>query len=272
MLILLSPSKALDYESPLPPDWERGVQNGTLQASRPAFAREAGELIEVLRQFGPHQVANLMDLSDKLAALNVARYVSWSSRHTVRNAKPALFAFDGDVYDGLQARRMTSTQWAWANDHVRILSGLYGVLRPFDLLQPYRLEMGSALKNPRGKDLYQFWGDTITLHLKRDLARHKGKPRVVFNCASEEYFKAVKPRLLGAPVITPVFEEWRSGGYKVISFNAKRARGMFARYAMAKHPEDPMKLQSFNLDGYALDVSTSDVKTWRFRRSEGSAA
>jgi cytoplasmic iron level regulating protein YaaA (DUF328/UPF0246 family) len=132
--------------------------------------------------------------------------------------------------------------------------------------------MGSHLKNPRGKDLYQFWGDAITLHLKRELARHKGKARVVINCASEEYFKAVKPRLLGAPVITPVFEEWRGGGYKIISFNAKRARGMFARYAVARHPEDPFKLQSFNLDGYVLDACASDAQTWRFRRKEGSTA
>jgi cytoplasmic iron level regulating protein YaaA (DUF328/UPF0246 family) len=210
-----------------------------------------------------------MDLSDNLAALNVARYEAWRPKFTAKNSKQAVLAFNGDVYDGLEAKSLKPKDLEWAQDHVCILSGLYGVLRPLDWMQPYRLEMGTALTNLRGKNLYQFWGVSIAKHLNAQLA--KDKTPVVVNLASQEYFKAVDQKVLKARVIECVFEEYKGGKYKVISFFAKRARGLLARYAIQKHIQNPEKLKDFNLEGYAYEDSESDVNRWVFRRREEGA-
>jgi cytoplasmic iron level regulating protein YaaA (DUF328/UPF0246 family) len=208
-------------------------------------------------------------LSDNLAALNVARYEAWRPKFTAKNSKQAVLAFNGDVYDGLEAKSLKPNDLEWAQDHVCILSGLYGVLRPLDWMQPYRLEMGTALTNLRGKNLYQFWGASIAQHLNAQLA--KDKTPVVVNLASQEYFKAVDQKVLKARVIECVFEEYKGGKYKVISFFAKRARGLLARYAIQKHIQNPEKLKDFNLEGYAYEDSESDVNRWVFRRREKGA-
>jgi cytoplasmic iron level regulating protein YaaA (DUF328/UPF0246 family) len=204
-----------------------------------------------------------------LAALNVARYEAWRPKFTVKNSKQAVLAFNGDVYDGLDAKSLKPKDLEWAQDHVCILSGLYGVLRPLDWMQPYRLEMGTALTNLRGKNLYQFWGSSIAQHLNAQLA--KDKSPVVINLASQEYFKAVDQKVLKARVIECVFEDYKGGKYKVISFFAKRARGLLARYAIQKHIQNPEKLKDFDLDGYAYEDSVSDVNRWVFRRREKGA-
>jgi cytoplasmic iron level regulating protein YaaA (DUF328/UPF0246 family) len=255
MLILLSPAKSLDYETPAT----------TTEATRPNFIQEATQLIEQLRQMSPAEVAALMDLSDKLATLNVTRYASWTPKHNASNAKQALLAFNGDVYEGLDASSLSAAQLSWAQVHIRILSGLYGVLRPLDYLQAYRLEMGTALANPAGKDLYAFWADKITQSLNESLQDFKGKAKVVVNCASDEYYKSVKPKLLQAPVIQPIFEDWK-GAWKIVSFYAKRARGLMARYAIEHKITNPEKLKLFDSEGYAFDAAASSETTWRFRR------
>ena len=259
MLLLLSPAKSLDYDSPA-----EGVPH-----TLPQFVSQSAEWIEVLKHKTPAQISELMDLSDNLAALNVARYEAWRPKFTAKNSKQAVLAFNGDVYDGLEAKSLKLKDLEWAQDHVCILSGLYGVLRPLDWMQPYRLEMGTALTNLRGKNLYQFWGASIAQHLNAQLA--KDKTPVVINLASQEYFKAVDQKILKARVIECVFEEYKGGKYKVISFFAKRARGLLARYAIQKHIQNPEKLKAFNLEGYAYEDSESDVNRWVFRRREKGA-
>jgi cytoplasmic iron level regulating protein YaaA (DUF328/UPF0246 family) len=201
--------------------------------------------------------------------LNVARYEAWRPKFSGKNSKQAVLAFNGDVYDGLEAKSLKPKDLEWAQDHVCILSGLYGVLRPLDWMQPYRLEMGTALINPRGKNLYQFWGASIAEHLNAQLA--KDKTPVVVNLASQEYFKAVDQKVLKARVIECVFEEYKGGKYKVISFFAKRARGLLARYAIQKHIQNPEKLKDFDLEGYAYAASESGANRWVFRRREKGA-
>ena len=259
MLLLLSPAKSLDYDSPA-----EGVPH-----TLPQFVSQSAELIAVLKHKTPAQISVLMDLSDNLAALNVARYEAWRPKFTAKNSKQAVLAFNGDVYDGLEAKSLKPKDLEWAQDHVCILSGLYGVLRPLDWMQPYRLEMGTALTNLRGKNLYQFWGASLAQHLNAQLA--KEKTPVVVNLASQEYFKAVDQKVLKARVIECVFEEYKGGKYKVISFFAKRARGLLARYAIQKHIQNPEKLKDFNLEGYAYVASESETNRWVFRRREKGA-
>lgn len=254
MLFLLSPAKSLDYEKPL----------ADQPHTAPLFVKQSKALIDVLRTQSPQQISELMDLSDKLAALNVARYAAWSSRATAKNARQAVLAFDGDVYDGLDAHSLSAADLDWAQDHVCILSGLYGVLRPLDLMQPYRLEMGTRLANPGGKDLYGFWGSQIADYLNQRLKGNK-QP-VVINLASQEYFKAVDTRTLKATVVECVFQEFKGGQYKIISFNAKRARGMMVRFAIEQHAEKPDDLRAFNTDGYAWDAKASTPTKLVFRR------
>jgi cytoplasmic iron level regulating protein YaaA (DUF328/UPF0246 family) len=254
MLIVLSPAKTLDYETPA----------NTKMHSQPDFVTRSAELIATLKRCSPAQIGSLMQISDMLATLNVARYAAWSRKFTLDNARPAILAFNGDVYEGLDAHSLNTRQLNYAQSHIRILSGLYGILRPLDLMQAYRLEMGTKLATRHGKDLYAFWGDTVTEALNQALAAHKSK--TLINLASEEYFKVVRPRLLDAPVITPVFEDWKGGKYKVISFYAKRARGLMARYAAAKGITTPEKLKAFDSEGYAFDDRLSDDRTWVFRR------
>lgn len=257
MLIVLSPAKTLDYDTPA----------STEVHSVPDFIGHSANLIAILKQLSPAQVGSLMRISDALAVLNVGRYASWSTSFTRENAKQAILAFDGDVYEGLDAPSLSAKQLAYAQSRIRILSGLYGLLRPLDLMQAYRLEMGTRLPNARGKDLYAFWGELVTEALNRVLAEQKSKALV--NLASEEYFKAVKPKLLNAPVITPVFEDWKGGRYKVISFYAKRARGMMARYAAVNGIRQPEKLKDFDAEGYAFDAAASGENEWFFRRRIG---
>ena len=260
MILIISPAKALDFETPLP--------ELTQPVSQADFLDQATVLVELLQAKSPAEIASLMNLSDKLAALNVARYATWSRPFTEDNARPALFAFDGDVYEGLAARSLDAAALAWAQAHLRILSGLYGVLRPFDLMQAYRLEMGSRLANARGKDLYAFWGDRIALALSGLLREDAGKNAmpVLVNLASGEYFKAVKKNTIAARVITPVFEDWKDGRYKIISFYAKRARGLMSRYAAERQLEDVAALRDFDSEGYAFAAKASDDDTWVFRR------
>jgi cytoplasmic iron level regulating protein YaaA (DUF328/UPF0246 family) len=254
MLFLLSPAKTLDYASPI----------AEVPHTLPAFAEDAARLIEVLRRKTPAQVSTLMDISDPLAALNVARYQAWSPKFTARNARQAVLAFDGDVYDGLQGRQMGMADLEWAQQHLRILSGLYGVLRPLDWMQPYRLEMGTSLKVGAAANLYQYWGSRIAEHLNGLLAADKTP--VIINLASQEYFRAVDRKALKARVIDCVFEEWKPGGWKIISFPAKKARGLMARYAIVKRVETPRKLENFNLEGYAFDPAASQPERLVFRR------
>jgi len=252
MLIVLSPAKSLDLESPLT----------TKQHTTPDFIPQAAELITVLRDYSPARISELMDLSDALARLNVGRYAHWELDHA--EARPAIMSFNGDVYTGFDAPSLDAKGLKYAQRHVRILSGLYGLLRPLDQMHPYRLEMGTKLANKGGKDLYAFWGTAITEALNRQLVETKSAALV--NLASTEYFKSVKPKLLAAPVIGPVFQDWKNGQYKIISFFAKRARGMMARYATENGITDPEQLKEFDVDGYAFDPSASGDNSWVFRR------
>ena len=260
MIIVISPAKALDYET----------RPNTAQFTQPAFLDHAAELIDILREKSPAQIAELMSLSDQLSSLNVARYASWSRPFAAGNAKQALLAFNGDVYEGLDATSLTEADLAWAQDHLRILSGLYGVLRPLDLMQAYRLEMGTRLASPRGKNLYEFWGERITDELNRLLAREEdaGRERVLVNLASDEYFKSVKPKKLKGRIVTPVFEDWKGGRYKIISFYAKRARGLMSRYVICNRVDEVEALQGFDAEGYAFAADASDADTLVFRRRE----
>ncbi|QQC65131.1 peroxide stress protein YaaA [Paraburkholderia ginsengisoli] len=256
MIIVLSPAKSLDYETP------PHVSKHTI----PDFVDDAAELIGGLRRLSPAQIASLMDISDPLAHLNFQRYAEWSPQFGTHNAKQAVLAFNGDVYEGFNAKTLSSADLDYAQNHVRVLSGLYGLLRPLDLLQPYRLEMGTRFANPRGKDLYAFWGERITHALNAQLKKNTVASRVLVNCASGEYFKSVKPKLLEAPVVTPVFEDWKGGRYKIISFHAKRARGLMARYAVENRLERPEQLKEFDAEGYGFDAAASNDSTYVFRR------
>lgn len=256
MLFVLSPAKSLN-DTPLP---------DTLAHSTPVFTREAAELIVLLREQSPQQIAALMGISDKLASLNVGRYAMWSKKHTPGNAKQALLTFDGDVYDGLDAGSLSAAQLDWAQQHLCILSGLYGALRPLDLMQPYRLEMGTAFANTRGKNLYEFWGDIITDLLNDTLAQ--AGSNILVNLASQEYFKSVNTKKLKARLITPVFKDEKNGKYKIISFYAKRARGLMVRYAAEHHITDPEMLKNFDYEGYAFNAAASNESEWVFMRKE----
>ncbi|HEV8313334.1 MAG TPA: peroxide stress protein YaaA [Burkholderiaceae bacterium] len=257
MLYLLSPAKSLDYDTPTDPSLRA-------QATRPQFLARSAELIDVLQRKTPAQVAELMSLSHALAALNVARYGAWSRRFTAKNSKPAVLAFNGDVYEGLQATTLRPEDLAWAQQHVAILSGLYGVLRPLDLMQPYRLEMGTRLATSKARDLYGYWGDTLAEHLNERLAADESP--VVVNLASQEYFRAADRKALKARVVECVFEDWKGGRYKVISFFAKRARGLMARYAIERRIATPKQLERFNVDGYAFAAEVSRPQRLVFRR------
>ena len=254
MLFLLSPAKALDYDTPA----------HVASHTQPLFTRQSAELIEVLKTQSPQQISGLMKLSDKLSGLNVARYEAWSPKFTAKNSKQAALAFNGDVYEGLNAKTLGEPDLQWAQAHVCILSGLYGVLRPLDWMQPYRLEMGTALATARGKNLYQFWGSEISNYLNERAAADTSP--VVVNLASEEYFKVVDRKALKPRVVTCVFQELKAGQYKIISFMAKRARGLMVRYAVEKKLDSVKKLESFNLEGYDYSPDVSEPDRLVFRR------
>ena len=257
MLFLLSPAKSLDYDTPVP----KAVAK---LATDPLFIDRSTELIALMRKRSAKNVAALMDLSEALAELNVARYAAWSPRFTAANSKPAVLAFDGDVYGGLQAKELTLADLRWAQKHVAILSGLHGLLRPLDRLQPYRLEMGTRLPNPHGADLYAYWGDTIAEQLNERLA--EAKAPVVVNLASQEYFHAVRTKVLAARVVECVFEDWKNGEYKIISFFAKRARGLMARHAIQRRVASVAGLKSFDAEGYGFAAAESSRERLVFRR------
>lgn len=256
MLILVSPAKTLDYDSPL------STQNHTL----PEFVEHSAELIDVCRKLTPNDISSLMKVSDKIAGLNVARFEQWRSTFDFDNARQAIFAFKGDVYTGLDAESLSDTNLEFAQSHLRMLSGLYGLLKPLDLMQPYRLEMGTRLANGRGTNLYQFWGDIITDAVNQALAAQGDS--TVINLASNEYFKAVKSKKVDGTIITPVFKDCKNGTYKVISFYAKKARGMMARYIIENEVNTLEQLKQFDIAGYYFVEAESTATELVFKREE----
>jgi len=254
MLVVISPAKTLDFETPA----------RTNIASTPGFLEDSQVLVERMRELAPADIAKLMKISDKLAVLNSTRYETWSLPFTPANAKQALLAFKGDVYTGLDAETLTPQQDEYAQQHLRILSGLYGVLKPLDLMQPYRLEMGTKLSNKRGKDLYQFWGDKITNSLNAE----PGQNDVLINLASNEYFKSVQPKNLNARIITPVFKDTKNGVQKIISFYAKKARGLMVRYMIDNKVDHAEALKDFDVAGYQFEANQSSKDEWVFTRPE----
>jgi uncharacterized protein len=256
MLFLLSPAKKLDYDTPL----------RATRYTLPIFVEQAAGLIKVLKTKSAAEVAELMSLSAALSELNVARYAQWAPVFTQQNARQAVSAFNGDVYEGLEAGSLSDAQLDWAQDHVAILSGLYGVLRPRDLMQPYRLEMGTRLSTSRGRNLYEYWGSKIADYLNA-LQQGESAP-VIVNLASEEYFKSVDKTVLRARVVQCVFQDWTRDTWKVVSFHAKRARGLMARYAIESEATTPKALQAFASEGYAYDASVSCDDKLVFRRKQ----
>jgi uncharacterized protein len=254
MLFLLSPAKSLDYDTP--PQVSTHTQ--------PLFTRQSAALIDVLKTKSPQDISSLMKLSDALSGLNVGRYQAWSEKFTAKNSKQAVLAFNGDVYEGLNAKTLSAAQLDWAQAHLCILSGLYGVLRPLDWMQPYRLEMGTVLGTDKGSNLYQFWGAQLANYLNERTAGEKSP--IVVNLASEEYFKAVDVKVLKARVVSCVFEDFKNDKYKIISFHAKRARGLMVRYAIEKKATTVKKLEGFNAEGYGFDAALSAPDRLVFRR------
>jgi len=254
VLTVLSPAKTLDYETP----------PKTRKATQPQFLQHAAELVEDARRLSPEDIQNLMGVSENIAMLNHERFLNWHPDFTAVNAKQAVLAFKGDVYTGLQADTLDSKALTFAQKHLRILSGLYGLLRPLDLMQPYRLEMGLKFANRGGKNLYEFWGEDITEAVATALVK-SGSP-VLVNLASNEYFKSIKPKLLEADVITPVFKDLKNGQYKMISFFAKKARGVMARYIVEQQLNDPEAIKSFTGGGYYFSPEDSTDHQWVFLR------
>lgn len=245
MLIVISPAKTLDFETPSTVD--KHTQSPLLKRSE--------QLIDVLTTKSPADIEKLMGISPKLAELNVERYHHWSRPFRKSNAKQAILAFKGDVYEGMQAEKFDQEQMDYAQDHLRMLSGLYGVLRPLDLIQPYRLEMGIKLANPNGENLYQFWGGEITNNINKQLKAIDSN--VLLNLASNEYFKSINVKELNAEVISPVFKDWKNGDYKLISFFAKKARGTMSAWVLKNRIEDVESLKKFRLDGYRYSAKES---------------
>ena len=259
MLALISPAKTLDYESTLPSDTH----------TIPRLLDHSQQLIDVAKKLSASEIAQLMSVSEKIASLNVARFNDWQSNFDFSNARQAIFAFKGDVYTGLDAYDLSSGDLDFAQKHLRMLSGLYGLLRPLDLMMPYRLEMGTKLANPAGHNLYEFWGDTITKLINQDLADTQSE--LLVNIASDEYYKSVKESKIQAEIIKPVFLDQKNGKYKVISFYAKKARGLMARYIIENKLEKAEDLKSFNTDGYYFDAQSSLKGELVFKRDEQAA-
>ncbi|MBU2886311.1 peroxide stress protein YaaA [Gilvimarinus agarilyticus] len=256
MLMVISPAKTLDFETPAVTD----------KSSTPDFLKDSRALIKELRELSPADISGLMSISDKLGLLNFDRFQAFKTPFTAKNAKQAVLAFQGDVYTGLNAEAFKARDFDFAQKHLRILSGLYGLLRPLDLIQPYRLEMGTKFRNARGDNLYQFWGESLTQALNQQLAEQNS--HTLINLASNEYFKAVKPKQLDADIITPVFKDWKNGQYKIISFFAKKARGMMSAYIIANRIKDAEQIKAFDMDGYAFDPELSSQRDWVFTRRQ----
>lgn len=256
MLMVVSPAKNLDYETP----------PSTKQSTQPDLLDQAEILMQDLRKLAPQDLSQLMSISDKLGTLNFDRNQAWAQPFTTDNAKQAVLAFNGDVYSGLDAPNFTAADFKYAQKHLRILSGLYGLLKPLDLMQAYRLEMGTKFANQRGANLYEFWGEIVTEALNQQLKKNKSE--ILLNLASNEYFKVVKPKLLNAEIIAPAFKDWKNGQYKIISFYAKKARGLMAAYVIKNQITDAESLKKFDSDGYYYNTDLSTDKQWVFTRDE----
>ncbi len=254
MLAVISPAKKLDFETPAK----------QFSAQQCELLAEAEVLMQRCKELTPSDIASLMKLSDKLAGLNAARFGEWQTPFDLDNAKQAIFAFKGDVYVGLDAETLSNDDLHYAQSHLRILSGLYGLLRPLDLMQAYRLEMGTKLDNSRGKNLYEFWGGLITDTLNKTMSDNKIE--ILVNLASTEYFKAIKAKNIHAQIITPVFKDYKNGQYKIISFYAKKARGLMVRYMIDKRVSTPEQLTAFDYSGYQYDESASSSTSMVFTR------
>ena len=260
MLALISPAKTLDYETALPTDIY----------TQPRLLEHSQQLIDVCRKLSATEIASLMTVSEKIANLNVERFRDWNAEFDFSNARQALFAFKGDVYIGLDAYHLKDQDIDFAQQHLRMLSGLYGLLRPLDLMMPYRLEMGTKLKNSRGNNLYEFWGSIITDQINQDLAEIDAK--LLVNLASDEYYKSVNEKKIQAEIIKPVFLDQKNGKYKVISFYAKKARGLMARYLIENKLSQVEQLKAFDSEGYYFDAESSSDKELVFKRDEQHAA
>ena len=256
MKYLISPAKTLDMTS---------VPNVN-EFTQPRFLNKSQQLINIIKPYTPAQIASLMKLSDKLSTLNVERYQAWEKQHTDDNSRPALYTFMGDVYTGLDAYSLQDNEVVYAQEHLRILSGLYGILKPLDLMQAYRLEMGTRLENPKGTNLYQFWGDSLVESLNSEL----GADELLVNLASNEYFKAINTKHLKSTLISPNFLDEKNGQFKVISFYAKKARGLMSRYLIENRCETLEQLKQFNLAGYRYDAERSSKNTPIFIRPESA--
>ncbi|WP_249978087.1 peroxide stress protein YaaA [Vreelandella olivaria] len=256
MLSVISPAKTLDFETPSTTD----------QVTQPDFLDQSAPLVEILRGYSPQQLSDLMGISDKLAGLNAARFADWHPPFSLNNAKPAVQAFQGDVYTGLEADTFSEADNQFAQQHLRILSGLYGLLRPLDLIQAYRLEMGTKLANQAGNDLYAYWKPTLTNALNQAIADSGSK--VLVNLASNEYFKAIDAKKLNAQVITPVFKDEKNGAFKIISFYAKKARGLMSAWIIKQKINEPDQLKAFDVAGYRFDAAASQGDTLVFIRKE----
>ncbi len=252
MRIIISPAKKLNENK----------SSASLPHTMPMFLTQAQNLIHILQEKDSFEIAALMKLSMKLADLNVQRFQQWHTPFTPDNAKQALFSFAGDVYQGLDADSLSGDDIAYAQEHLRMLSGLYGLLRPLDLMQPYRLEMGTKLQNRSGNNLYDFWGSSITEQLNTELDTND----TLINLASNEYFKSIQAKQIHCPIITPVFKEHKNGSYKVIGIYAKRARGLMTRYIIQQRITHVADIKSFDVDGYSWNASLSDAKNWVFTR------
>lgn len=259
MLALISPAKTLDYESQLPLDTH----------TIPRLLDHSQQLIDVAKKLSASEIAQLMTVSEKIAKLNVDRFNDWQADFSLANARQAIFAFKGDVYTGLDAYHLQADDLNFAQNHLRMLSGLYGLLRPLDLMMPYRLEMGTKLQNPKGHNLYEFWGETITNLINSDLAETQSE--ILVNIASDEYYKSVKESKIKAEIIKPVFLDQKNGKYKVISFYAKKARGLMARYIIENKLEKAEDLKAFNSEGYYFDAESSLKGELVFKRDEQAA-
>jgi cytoplasmic iron level regulating protein YaaA (DUF328/UPF0246 family) len=253
MLLIISPAKTLNFDN-----------HPYKSYSNPELLGESQKLVKILKKKKPAELMKLMDISEKLAIENAERFKNFSLPFTPENSKQALLAFDGDVYDGLNATDFSEADFDFTQHHLRILSGLYGVLKPLDLMQPYRLEMGRAIENPKGSNLYKFWGDKISKTLNEAVKETASK--VIVNLASNEYWSSVDLKKLKVPFIEIQFRENKNGIYKVISFNAKKARGMMVRYAIKNRLDKPEQLKSFDLENYSFNELLSDEKVWVFTR------
>jgi uncharacterized protein len=255
MLTVLSPAKTLDFS----------IITKKIDSSIPVFIQEAESLIKILRKFEPVEISSLMGISAKLSDLNFERYLKWKKDHQIQNSKQAVFAFKGEVYNGLDIQSLSLKNIRFLNKNLRILSGLYGVLKPFDIIQEYRLEMGIKLYNSKGQNLYDFWGNKITQNMNKAVEESDGE-KVLINLASNEYFKALKTKILKYPVINPVFKEYKEGELKMITLYAKKARGLMARFIASENITKSQQLKMFNLGGYLFNNELSTTNQWAFTR------